>query len=65
MTKTIRIRVAPTIIHDVHQDWAKRELDAMRPGFLNQSEYDSLLVRVGTSENLTTIYSKGCMLIQD
>ena len=38
-----------TIIHDVHQDWFKKELDDMRPAFLNQAEYDTLLVRVGTS----------------
>lgn len=42
----------PTIIHDVHQDWFKEELDDMRPIFLNQAEYETLLVRVGTSEQL-------------
>lgn len=45
----------PTIVHDIHQDWVKNELGAMRPTFLNQAEYDILLVRVGTSEYFVTI----------
>lgn len=54
-----------TIIHDVHQDWFKKELDDMRPAFLNQAEYDTLLVRVGTSMSFFFFFPyQNCMLIQ-
>ena len=54
-----------TIIHNVHQDWFKKELDDMRPTFLNQAEYDTLLVRVGTSMSFFFFFPyQNCMLIQ-
>ncbi|EFQ99778.1 hypothetical protein MGYG_02791 [Nannizzia gypsea CBS 118893] len=49
-TKTLDIRVMPTLTHDIHQPWIVMEMSRMvSTGFVTQQESDSVRFLVGTS----------------